>query len=71
MNSNFIKSAITKYKNNKNNFSFISKKNKSFVLDGLIKYTFDKSKLTCSCSKNFCEHIIFYLSNIFGIIVTK
>jgi hypothetical protein len=67
MNTNIIKSKILKYTNGKKNFLYVKKKNKYYIVDGKINYSFDPINLKCSCSPTLCEHIIFYLTNIIGI----
>ena len=49
------------------NFLFVKKKNKYYIVDGIINYTFDPIILKCSCSPTLCEHIIYYLTNMIGI----
>jgi hypothetical protein len=45
----------------------VKKKNKYYIVDGIINYAFDPINLKCSCSPTLCEHIIYYLTNMIGI----
>ena len=66
-NQNPIKNSIYKYNIFKQKLSFVRKKNKLIIIDGIINYPIDKINLSCPCSKYLCEHIIFFLTNIIGI----
>ena len=63
MNSNIIKNNLLKYNSSNKKFKFIKNKNNYFILDGIIKYKLNTIDLTCTCSKYFCEHLIFFLAD--------
>jgi hypothetical protein len=67
MNYNIIKNNLYKYKILIKKFNFVKNKNNYFILDGIIKYKINTRELTCACSKYFCEHIIFFLVEVYKI----
>jgi hypothetical protein len=64
MNYNIIKNNLLKYNISIKKLKFIKNKNNYFILDGIIKYKLNTIDLTCTCSKYFCEHLIFFLVEI-------
>lgn len=67
MNFSSIKILLNKFKNKKSSLTFYHKKNNYYIRDGIINYNIDTKNLTCPCSNNLCEHIIYFLTDVIGI----
>jgi hypothetical protein len=67
MNKNIVKNSIDKYLYAKPKFTFSRKKNNFIVSKGYFNYQINIKKLSCPCSSELCEHIIYFLTSVIGI----
>jgi hypothetical protein len=71
MNISKIKYHIDKYISTNPKLCFVKKKNNFIISKGFINYQINVKKLSCPCSNELCEHIIFFLTNIMEISIKK
>lgn len=67
MYKNFTKYSIYKYISSNKKFSFIKKKNNIVIKSGYFNFEINKKKLSCPCSNDLCEHLIFFLTDVIKI----